>query len=83
MILTGGTESGAEEWLCPDCQRRVLLRWPPDYQRLVLEHGDPAAVHVGSKGGVQVSEISVESGLPGPDRNWLRDHGIDWGGHSA
>ena len=57
MILSGCAESGAEEWVCPSCGRRVLLRWPPDYQKLVLERGDVTAIHVGGKGGVQVTEV--------------------------
>ena len=44
MILTGSTESGAEEWTCPSCSRRMLLRWPPDFDKFVLEHGDQKRV---------------------------------------
>ena len=40
MTLVGQVESGAEEWVCPRCGRRMLLRWPPDYQKLVLDEGD-------------------------------------------
>ena len=64
MILNG-TESGAEEWLCPSCGRRMLLRWPPDYQKLVLEHGDETAVHVGGKGGLRVNGAVVAPALTG------------------
>jgi hypothetical protein len=87
MVLVGSTGSGAEEWSCPTCGHRVLLRWPPDYERLVLDHGDPTAVHVGGKGGVQVSDVVVTpspvSDVPTAERQWLRENGIDWDGRSA
>ena len=57
MILTGSGQSGAEEWVCPTCGRRMLLRWPPNYEKLVLEHGDEAAIHVGGKGGLRIGLI--------------------------
>jgi hypothetical protein len=59
MILTGNGESGAEEWVCPTCGRRMLLRWPPNYEKLILEHGDEAAIHVGGKGGLQVGQVAI------------------------
>ena len=87
MVLTGRAESGAEEWFCPSCGRRMLLRWPPDYEKLVLEHGDDTAVHVGEKGGVRVVQAVVApepvADVPTAERQWLRDIGIDWDGESA
>lgn len=91
MILNDRLDSGAEEWVCPECGRRMLLRWPPHYERLVIEHGDVTAVHVGGKGGVRVSGISiapvpateVASEVAGSERDWLRDNGIDWDGTPA
>ena len=87
MILTGHAESGAEEWACPTCGRRMLLRWPPHYEKLVLEHGDDTVVHVGGKGGLRVDEAVVTQApqldVPSAERQWLREHGIDWDGESA
>ncbi len=87
MILSGHAESGTEEWSCPDCGRRMLLRWPPDFEKFVLEPGDIAAVHVGGKGGLQVGGAAVRPAEAGqvssPDAQWLRDSGIDWDGESA
>jgi hypothetical protein len=87
MILTGSAESGAEEWVCPSCGRRMLLRWPPDYQKLVLEHGDDTAIHVGGKGGLRVGQAVVApaaaADVPTAERQWLHDIGIDWDGESA
>jgi len=71
MILVGSTESGAEEWACPSCSRRMLLRWPPNYEKLVLEHGDENVIHVGGKGGLRVGKAVVapaaEAEVPGAD----------------
>lgn len=65
----------------------MLLRWPPDYEKLVLEHGDESAIHVGGKGGVRVGEFKVapapEGDMLSAEREWLRDNGIDWDGESA
>lgn len=87
MILTGSAESGAEEWICPSCGRRMLLRWPPDYEKLVLEHGDDTAVHVGGKGGLRMGQVAVApapvADVPTAERQWLHDIGIDWDGESA
>jgi hypothetical protein len=87
MIRNGCAESGAEEWACPDCGRRVRLRWPPDFQRLILEHGDESAIHVGAKGGVRMTGVEVNPSPP-PDlsseaRHWLSNNGIDWDGTPA
>ena len=87
MILNGHAESGEEEWVCPDCGRRVLLRWPPDFERLILEYGDDEAVHVGAKGGVRMTGLEVNPS-PSPDlssetRQWLSNNGIDWDGTPA
>jgi hypothetical protein len=87
MILNGRAESGAEEWVCPTCGRRMLLRWPPDYEKLVLDHGDDSAIHVGGKGGVRVGGFAItptpEGDMQSAEREWLRDNGIDWDGETA
>ena len=85
MILIGCLESGAEEWSCPHCGRRMLLRWPPAYERLVMEHGDVNVIHVGGKGGVQVGDVALTPApdVPGSDLQWLQDNGIDWEARTA
>jgi hypothetical protein len=50
MVLETTHASGAEEWFCPTCGRRFLLRWPPTYEKIILEPGDEHAAHSGSKG---------------------------------
>jgi hypothetical protein len=83
MVHEGTDASGMEEWRCPVCGRHFIVRWPPDYERLVLAEGDPEATHVGTKGEVGLSGIEVAPASdPGEDdwRRWLRDNGIDWDG---
>jgi len=82
MVRTGFTETGAEEWQCPTCGRRMLMRWPPHFETLVLETGDAAAVHGGAKGGVLLHGVDVTQvpGVPDDEQQWLRDNGIDWDG---
>jgi hypothetical protein len=52
MVIVATHESGAEEWHCPTCGRRFLMRWPPAYERTVLVPGDEQAIHSGSKGDI-------------------------------
>jgi hypothetical protein len=82
-------EHGLDEWWCPTCGRRLLLRWPPEYQKLVLEAGDEGASHAGATAGLGFGSLEVVA--PGnaptdPDpqwRQWLADNGIDWEGPAA
>ncbi len=87
MVLTGHTESGAEEWHCPLCGRRTILRWPPHYERVVLVPGDETATHVGGKGGLRMGGVEPVASLPPPvaddDLRWLSDNGIAWDGEAA
>jgi hypothetical protein len=75
-------DKGAEEWSCTVCSRRLLMRRPPQFERIVLERGDEQAAHVGGTGGLQPAVVDArpaESGtLPARDRTWLSEHGIDW-----
>lgn len=67
MVLQSTDESGVEEWYCPTCGRRFLLRWPPHYNRVILERGDESAIHDGGKGGVKMQppQLSQETDLAG------------------
>jgi hypothetical protein len=86
MVLSSRAEPGAEqaeEWNCPRCGRRLLLRWPPHPEKLVLEQGDVTAIHIGGKGGVRAGGVTAARVPPAADRQWLRDQGIDWDGTPA
>jgi hypothetical protein len=94
MVLNGVGAGGAEEWVCATCTRRILLRWPPDFELLVLDEGEANAVHVGGKGGAMVRADGVRPApapkagartpeVPECEVRWLRDNGIEWDGLSA
>jgi hypothetical protein len=93
MILEGTQPSGADEWFCPTCGRRIVMRPPPNYQKVVLDPGDEMAVHVGGKGGVRVGQFSASPSNTTPAdeangdelawRRWLHDNGIAWEGPAA
>jgi hypothetical protein len=60
--------SGAEEWYCPTCGRRFLLRWPPAYEKIIVEAGDMHASHTGGKRNsrtqpLHMNEVAEESVL--------------------
>lgn len=79
-------DTGAERWGCPDCGRLVLIRWSPEFERVVLVAGDEHAIHVGGKGGAQVGSIGLaadESERERAAREWLAEHGIVWDGPAA
>jgi len=61
--------SGAQEWCCPVCGRRLLMQWPPSFEKQVLDPGDTNAFHTGGKIGdairpVTMNDRSVLNGLP-------------------
>jgi hypothetical protein len=47
MKRVGRLASGAQEWACPTCGRRVALADPPAPALTVLDAGDETAVHIG------------------------------------
>ena len=58
MILETTHSSGAEEWSCPTCGRRMTITWYP-WKKIVLEQGDMYAAHSASKGGLQIGTITT------------------------
>jgi hypothetical protein len=54
MVLVHESEDGSQEWFCPDCGRHLLITWPPNYKRTVIEPGDEEAIHSGSTGGLSM-----------------------------
>jgi hypothetical protein len=83
MTRTRTLEPGVEEWSCTACSRRLLFRWPPDFEKVVLDRGDEGAAHVGGGGGLRAAAADVTPGeqadLSAPDRDWLAAQGIQWG----
>ncbi|BCJ49382.1 hypothetical protein Asp14428_08570 [Actinoplanes sp. NBRC 14428] len=87
MILARRGAAGTEEWACRECGRRLMLRWEPEFERLVLEPGDERVAHAGAQGisvGGRAGEVPA-GGTPFAehDRHWLRAHGIEADGSAA
>jgi hypothetical protein len=53
------TRGDTDELFCPLCGRRVLLRWPPNYQKIVIDEGDSTIIHDFGKGGLDISGVEV------------------------
>jgi hypothetical protein len=65
LVLEKTHATGAEEWYCPTCGRRLLMFWPPEYKKIVLEPGDDYAVHTGAKGGLRMgAPETIQNGDP-------------------
>jgi len=83
MTRTRTREHGVEEWSCTECSRRILIRRPPAFEKVVLDRGDQWAAHVGGGGGVRIAAADVappeQAELRAHDREWLAAQGIEWG----
>jgi hypothetical protein len=81
MTRTRTLQRGVEEWSCSQCSRRLLLRWPSAFEKIVLDRGDEWAAHVGAG---RLPTVAAQAGtadpaaLPEEDRSWLAAHGIGW-----
>ncbi len=60
MHLEKEHPSGFEEWVCPVCGRKLLMRWPPDYTKVVVEPGNEMATHSAVKGGLELQNAQVK-----------------------
>jgi hypothetical protein len=87
MILQGDVDSGAEEWFCPSCGRRMLMQWTPRFDTLLREHGDDDDAHFRRKAGLRrndgVVAPELASTVTGSETRWLHGIGINWNGPSA
>ncbi|MCO8274315.1 hypothetical protein M1L60_27315 [Actinoplanes sp. TRM 88003] len=72
MTVVKSGETGSEEWDCASCGRRLLLRWPPRFERIVLLPGDDSVVHVGARHDRPVGDV------PERELRWLNANGIRW-----
>lgn len=75
MQLQRSFPSGAQEWSCTTCKRRVVIEHAANRVKIVaLERGDERVIHSTSSGGLRVaaSQARESDGSPGPDRSgWL------------
>lgn len=67
MVLENTHSSGAEDWHCHTCGRRMTITWQP-WKKIILERGDVYASHSACKGGLQVGPLEIthtnEDALP-------------------
>lgn len=61
MVLEKTHSTGAEEWHCPTCGRRMIITWHP-WKKVVIEPGDVYAAHSGSKGGLKLWTVQIVQG---------------------
>lgn len=59
--------SGAEEWLCPECGRRFVAQWEPQFRRVILEQGQYEIAHTGQAMNALLEEISDPAIEEDPD----------------
>ena len=78
MTLVGRSTSGEEAWVCPDCDRRLLVAWTPQFHRTVLAVGDDTVQHAGGKGGAAFSPVDVTRTPTSATLAWLHTNGISW-----
>lgn len=62
MERAGAHASGAEEWACPTCGRRLLVQAHPTLAMAVLAPGDARAGHYGGIGGAPAPEPHAGEG---------------------
>ena len=82
MTRSAAAAPGVEEWSCTQCARRLRIRRPPEFEKIVLAPGDESAAHLGATGGLQLAPVTASPDsadrLAAQDRDWLAAHGIDW-----
>jgi hypothetical protein len=59
MTLVTTYPTGAEDWLCPECGYRFVMRWQP-FKRLCLVEGEQGEPHCGQRGGLVMGGVEVE-----------------------
>jgi hypothetical protein len=81
LVLTGPTEYGVGEWLCHDCGRRVLVRFSPGFNRIVLAPGKDNIMHKASHAGKSIINMpkACDPFLTDLDGEWLNGNGMAWG----
>ncbi len=66
MVVKKTYSTGVQEWYCPTCGRHIILQWPPNYKRIVLDEGNTAVFHTG---GTCETSFGLENIQPGEAEN--------------
>ena len=61
MILEKTYPTGADEWYCPVCGRRMLIHWEPEFKKTLLEVGEDSAIHSASKGALATGSSQADA----------------------
>jgi len=86
MILEKTYSTGAQEWFCEGCSRRLLIQFEPIFSFMVLTVGDDNLPHTRSTGALPIEDVekmaddedelpkdlreAVEDALKHIDFNW-------------
>jgi len=73
MILEKKHPSGADEWFCPTCGRRMLISWEPKFRRTVLAAGDPRATHGGFRIDLPMGGLPVPTAIGSTSHEYRDD----------
>jgi DNA-directed RNA polymerase subunit RPC12/RpoP len=83
MVLAAEHPDGSQEWQCPTCGRRFIMKWQPEYSRAILEEGNPNAIHTGGTSGLHINlsiyegqdtpEIYEDDPYLAPFQSWMED----------
>jgi hypothetical protein len=75
MQLQQSFPSGAQEWLCTTCQRRVVIEHGASRVKIIaLDRGDEQVIHSTGSGGLSIaaSRARESDGVPDPGHSgWL------------
>jgi DNA-directed RNA polymerase subunit RPC12/RpoP len=69
--------SGADEWFCPTCGRRMLINWKPKFRRTILAEGEPDITHVGFRINIPVVGNLTLPFVEGPSYEYLETLDLD------
>ncbi|HEX5940688.1 MAG TPA: hypothetical protein VFY66_00360 [Anaerolineales bacterium] len=59
IILERTHPSGTDEWYCPTCGRRILMKHEPKLRKEILAVGDDLAFHSGGNGGLRMGSVQI------------------------
>lgn len=80
MVMAAEYPDGSQVWSCPTCGRRLLMKWPPNHSRSILEEGDPNVVHSGEVSAFPIDsaetafEIGVDDPYLAPFIAWIENY---------
>jgi hypothetical protein len=77
MIFEKRHLSGADEWFCPTCGRRMLISWDPKFRRTVLDAGDADVTHGGFRINIPVVGNLAFPFVEGPSDEYFETNELE------